>query len=843
MKGRAPRLSVLMLAILVAAGLVAGATTGQSSAKPQAAAPAASGCQLNSPNGQIKHVIYTIFDNVHFRRDNPNVPSDVEQMPHLLNFIRSNGTMMTNDHTVLISHTANGILTNLTGMYSDRHGQAVANSYRYFRSDGLTNSSSSFKYWTDGTDGGNPATDPATPPADTNFNMVTGDSSSPKNTPAPWVPYTRAGCDFGATALANVVLENNNAVVFAAGPTTLAAPAAIGATNIKVASVGAPPTIFKVGMTITIDAGSNAESAVISAVGTGGAGGTGITLTAPLAKAHATGVTVYGPTATDPAGDMTKVFGEGSPEWNEGLASQKANPGTAARNVAQTDFVGLAVHCATTSDSICAGNSHARPDQLPDEPGGYTGFEGLFGAKYVNPAICTVSTSNCTNATVNGQTALKKLDGSQITDQFGQPGFPGFDGLFASTTLSYVAQMQEAGIPVTFGYISDAHDQHGIAGEIHATRGPGEADYVQQLKNYDEAFGQFFDRLAADGINKSNTLFVFTNEEGDHFAGSPPSNPGCDGVNTPCTYPLIGEINGNLAGLLATQQGITTPFTVHADMAPTIYLNGNPGPTAAVTRDFGRAVGALTAVNPYTGNTDHITAALADPVGMKALHMITADPQRTPTLTMFALPDYFLFAAAPNCNSPCITVPTTPPTNTFAWNHGGIQPEIAATWLGMVGPGVRRNGDDDTWADHADVRPTMLDLVGLKDTYVHDGRVLVDQLQTWAVPPTLREEGNFVRQLGEVYKQLNAPFGAFAVNILAASTKAIKSGSPADDSTYTTLEGEIESLTGQRDALASQIRAALNAAAAGEAALNEDQAKAWINQAKSLIDQAAALDP
>jgi hypothetical protein len=66
------------------------------------------------------------------------------------------------------------------------------------------------------------------------------------------------------------------------------------------------------------------------------------------------------------------------------------------------------------------------------------------------------------------------------TDQFGQPGFPGFNGLFATTTLAYIAQMQEQGISVTFGYISDVHDQHGVAGEIHATRGPGEADYGQQ---------------------------------------------------------------------------------------------------------------------------------------------------------------------------------------------------------------------------------------------------------------------------------------------------------------------------------------------------------------------------
>jgi hypothetical protein len=181
------------------------------------------------------------------------------------------------------------------------------------------------------------------------------------------------------------------------------------------------------------------------------------------------------------------------------------------------------------------------------------------------------------------------------------------------------------------------------------------------LINYDEAFGTFFDRLAAAGINKSNTLFVFTVEEGDHFVGSPPPPADCDGVNTPCTYSLVGEVNGNLAGLLATQHGITTPFTVYADMAPTIYLTDNPSRTDAVTRAFGRALGQLTAVNPYTGQTDNLSAALADPVGMKALHMVMADPQRTPTLVMFAHLDYLLFAGAANCDSSCITVPTTPP--------------------------------------------------------------------------------------------------------------------------------------------------------------------------------------
>jgi len=59
------------------------------------------GCNLHSPHGDIKHVIYIQFDNVHFTRDNPNVPSDLEQIPSLLNFLKDNGTLSDNEHTPL----------------------------------------------------------------------------------------------------------------------------------------------------------------------------------------------------------------------------------------------------------------------------------------------------------------------------------------------------------------------------------------------------------------------------------------------------------------------------------------------------------------------------------------------------------------------------------------------------------------------------------------------------------------------------------------------------------------------------------------------------------------------
>src|SRR3989475_930054 len=299
----------------------------------------------------------------------------------------------------------------------------------------------------------------------------------------------------------------------------------------------------------------------------------------------------------------------------------------------------------------------------------------------------------------------------------------------ASVSLAYVAAMQEHGVPITYAYISDAHDAHPNGPAF----GPGQAGYVAALKAYDDAFGKFFTRLANDGINSSNTLFVFTADEGDHFVGGAPSPAGCDGVTTPCTYSKIGEVNGNMAGLLATEQGITTPFKVHADAAPTVYITGNPARTATVTRTFERAAGKLTAVNPLTGNTDRVTKDMVDPVEMKLLHMITADPARTPTFTLFADPNYFLFAGAPNCNSPCVTEQPG-----FAWNHGDVQSDITTTWLGMVGPGVTNLGvDNTTWSDHTDIRPTLMVLLGLNDDYSHDGRALTEDLDGWARPTTI----------------------------------------------------------------------------------------------------------
>ena len=670
-------------------------------------------CNLDPAHGKIKHVIFVVFDNVHFTRDNRNVPSDLEQMPHLLNFLQQNGTFESNHHAVLISHTADDIVTALTGVYGDRHGVSVANSYGVFRPDGSVAFPSSFFYWTDLVNDENSST------KDFTYSALTANG---QNAPAPWVPFTRSGCDFGAFSTANVVIER---------------------------------TPF----------------------------------------------------------DVVKIFGPCTAMNPQAPACEDFDHQTA-------DFEGVAVHCAQGS-ALCSATNGGVTDLLPQEPRGYTGYNGLFGAKFVVNAL-------------GGP--LKDLDGNvEVNADSGLVGFTGFDPS-ASQTLGAIASMQEAGIPVTFAYIADAHDDHvnGVA------FGPGQAGYVAQLRSYDAAFAKFFARLASDGIDRSSTLFVFTADEGDHFAGGTPSPANCDGVNVPCTYPNIGELDVNLNGLVAQETGDTTSFSIHFDDAPTVYIKGDPASAASVTRQLEREFSGLTEVNPVTNNTDKLTVALADPTEMGLLHMITADPERTPSFTMFGDADYFFSSFGS---------PAPVEDSGFAWNHGGIQPEVARTWLGMVGPGVQVSSPNSSgnnngqgtliaFSDHTDVRPTMLALLGLQDDYSSDGRILIEALAPSVLPASVDDNLDLLVQLGQVYKQINAPFGQLGIDSLKVSTMALSSNSP-NDATYTNLENTIAGWRTRRDTLAAEIKATMDAAASGQN-IDQNRAQQLIGLGRALIDEVSA---
>jgi hypothetical protein len=128
----------------------------------------------------------------------------------------------------------------------------------------------------------------------------------------------------------------------------------------------------------------------------------------------------------------------------------------------------------------------------------------------------------------------------------------------------------------------------------------------------------------------------------------------------------------------------------------------------------------------------------------------------------------------------------------------------------------------------------------LKDDYTHDGRLLSGDLSGYAIPAAVKKSSGNFTQLAATYKQLNASFGSFAMDTLKASTRALASND-AGDSTYASIEGQIQSLTSQRDALAAQIKVALDAATFDNQVLSNQQAQSYLSQAQSLLNQAAAL--
>lgn len=394
--------------------------------------------------------------------------------------------------------------------------------------------------------------------------------------------------------------------------------------------------------------------------------------------------------------------------------------------------------------------------------------------------------------------------------------------------------MLESGVPVVYGYISDAHDNHAESG----TFGPGEAGYVAQLKAYDDAFGKFFTRLAADKITTANTLFVVTSDENDHFVGGAPTPAGCDGVTTPCTYASgkKGEINADLSRLLGTV-GEGSSFAVHSDDAPIFYINGNPGQLSPLTRRFEREVADLEGSNPITGTTDQLTQAIADQQEQAFLHMVTADPKRTPNFIMFANPDYFLFASGDT--TPCTASPPSLPCfqvqSNFAWSHGDFQPDITNTWLGMAGPGVQNLGVVSSfYSDHTDIRPTTMSLVGLTDDYTHDGRVLIEVMKVGAIPATLQQHQQTFTRLAGMYKAINAPLGTLGMRTLQATTAAVQ----GNDATYIGYLAQLKASTGQRNTIAGHMIQMMEASEFAGIPFNDIAANVHITLGQNLLASA-----
>jgi hypothetical protein len=179
--------------------------------------------------------------------------------------------------------------------------------------------------------------------------------------------------------------------------------------------------------------------------------------------------------------------------------------------------------------------------------------------------------------------------------------------------------------------------------------------------------------------------------------------------------------------------------------------------------------------------------------------------------------------------------------------------------VGFVGPGVARLGLDGpaagdgpaihdpngggtvpefsnngTWVDLPDIRPTLLWLAGLRDSYVDDGRVLSEIV----TDPNDAIAGSNYTDLAACYKQLNASVGEFGTNTLIADTAALKSGG-GGDGLFKSTQQRLSMLLSQRDALATELKNGLFDAAFEDVAL--PGSTSLLDRCGSLLERAEEL--
>jgi hypothetical protein len=131
----------------------------------------------------------------------------------------------------------------------------------------------------------------------------------------------------------------------------------------------------------------------------------------------------------------------------------------------------------------------------------------------------------------------------------------------------------------------------------------------------------------------------------------------------------------------------------------------------------------------------------------------------------------------------------------------------------------------------------MLALLGLKDSYVHDGRVLAEKLSDQALPNGIRRRREDFVELAKTYKQLNAPLGSVGRHSLVYANRSITS----NDAIYAQYLAKLATVTSDRDSLAVQIKAALNGAAFGNQPVDEQREDGLGRRARKLIDQVEDL--
>ncbi len=588
-----------------------------------------------------------------------------------MNFMKDNGTILSNTHTPMIAHTADDSLSIYTGLYGDRHGQPLSNSYKTLQPRRHHRPGRVVRVLDQ------PGRRHRGPPRaghDTTPSMVYSDTvpaSGPPNrqTPAPWVPFTRAGCDVGDFSTANMVARERQRRPADALRRRLA----------RGRSSSTPtPTASRTPRSPTTSARPCTARR------------------APRSCADAQAVK-FGQTHADAVG-------------RHRLAAHRAGrlprlPGALRRQVRRA----------------AARRRHAEPD--PQRLPGH------------RRRTATWSTSTATRSTepFSRTARLPRVQPDRVPDA--RRCWP--------TCRSPASRSPTATSPTcTSGRPAPAAARPRPPPRTGKPIGPGDKCYADNGNGLRRGVQDVL-RAPRRGRDQRVQHAVRDQRRGERpvrrrqrrAARLTPTPAGCDGVTVFCTYPAgtIGELQANIKGLLSTTASAGTTYDVEPQGA-SIYAHGQPVPTTRRSASWSGTPRAMTRRQPLQrGDGEQIVKYQAGAVEERILHMQTADPLRTPSYTMFPVPDYFFSTTGRRtCRSTRLRLQ---PRLLLAEHRRHVvvvrgsgrgrardrRADAGAEQRG-AGPeldehrarGHRRRG---TWVEEVDLRPTMLWLLGLRDDY------------------------------------------------------------------------------------------------------------------------------
>ena len=279
------------------------------------------------------------------------------------------------------------------------------------------------------------------------------------------------------------------------------------------------------------------------------------------------------------------------------MASQAAAAARERRATkAFTDYIGIGVHCAQGGGSA--------PQRTNGRAGHASGRTGRL--QRLSTGSSAQSTSNpAINAGQRRMTRPERQhDPATRTTTSASPASTGWR---RTCSLAWVAQMQEAGIPITSATSRMRTTATASSGNIHFAYGPGRGGLRRAAEGVRRRFREVLRPPRRRRHRQEQHALHVHGRRGRPLRRRRSRRPrAATASHVACNYNRVGEINGELS---ANDQDAIRGHHARSPSTPTMRRTSTSrairAQTDPVTRKLEREMAQLNWLNPYTNQTEH----------------------------------------------------------------------------------------------------------------------------------------------------------------------------------------------------------------------------------------------